>query len=178
MQGSRQSFFLTLCFALLAIIAAPAIVAAQDMPPILAPPTAEATPAKQAPVPPSAEISALPAVRAPAAAAPAQARAAALAHARAAAPAHLRRLASAADRAALKHQSAKLATITKRLAAARTRIAALHAALRHPDPPLSPGTVVAPPGYFAPGPYERLVYGGSPRAPYGGWGRYGGRYYP
>jgi hypothetical protein len=53
-------------------------------------------------------------------------------------------------------------------------------AARMLEPSLPPGMPVPPPGYYGPGPYQRLVYGGPPPSLYGGWGGYRGRppFYP
>ena len=157
MQGSRKGFPLPLLFAALAIIAVPGVALAQDMPPILAPPTVPEVPAKLAPVSPSAEAVIPPA-----------------------APVKQEHIA-AVDHPTPAHHAAKSATVKKRLAAVHARrtahhVAVNHVAIREPEPSMPPGSIVPPPGYYGPGPYEHLVYGGPPRGLYGGWGGYRGRY--
>jgi len=177
MQRSPIGFPLRLLFALLAI-GLPGIAAAQDMPPVLAPLT----------TPPAASPSPLPAPVATAVIPPAQV---------VVAPPVLAkkpRIVAAAHPAPAHHR-VKTAALNKRLVVAHehaTEHAAIHrVALRRseprfptvaaaPEPGIPYGTAVPPPGYYAPGPRERLVYGGPPPGIYGGWGGYRGRspYYP
>jgi hypothetical protein len=157
MQGSCNSFSLKFSFAVLAIIVTPAIAAAQDMPPILAPPVAPVAASAPPPMPvsPSAE-----AVIPPAAVG-------------SAAPIGKPHVAAALPT----HHSAKPVATKKHLAAARAHAATHRVALGAPERNFVPGTAVPPPGYYSPGPYQRLVYGGPPFGPYGGgWGGYRGRY--
>ena len=132
---------------------------AQDMPPILAPlapPVAApapmpASPSAQAIIPPVAVVAPLK-------------------------PSVKPHVASAAHPATAHHR-AKFAALMKRLTAARAQAATHRVALRQSEPSLPPpGTIVPPPGYYASGPRERLVYGGPPPGVYGGWGGYRGRY--
>jgi hypothetical protein len=164
MRSSSYGFSYSLLFAFLAITAVPGIAAAQDMPPILAPPAA----AMPDPGPPSAVAATPPAVAA-APLAPAVKVHTAIA-APAAKPSH--------ETKAAVHHDAKFAALIKRLAAAHAHPATHHVAAASPNPGLpAPGTVVPPPGYFpSTGPYQRLVYGGPPPRFYGGWGGYRGRY--
>jgi len=154
MQRSPIGFSSIIFFAILAIPLS-GIAAAQDMPPILAPPA------------PAPAVSSLPAPSSPAATAiipPA-------------APAKKAQVATAVRPA---RHPVKSAAVKKRLAAAHTQAHAQtvthHVAFRQPEPSLPAGMVVPPPGYYAPAPRERLVYGGPPPGLYGGWGGYRGRY--
>jgi hypothetical protein len=168
MWGSRGDFALALLFALLAI-SAPGIVAAQDMPPILAPlATAPATPAvvpKPGPASPSAEVAIPPAASAPAASPVEKPHVVALTH------------------APVAQQNTRFTSLVKHLTAAHARAESHRVAARVVEPSLPPGMPVPPPSYYqpgyGPGPYQRLVYGGPPPGLYGGWG-YRGRwsYYP
>jgi hypothetical protein len=145
-------------FALLAIAVVPELAAAQDMPPILAPP-APAVMATPVPASPSAEAVIPPAMVAPPAATVGK-----------------KHVAAADHRLRVRHE-AKTAAVKKRLTAAHARTTTHHiVAFRAPERTLPAGMVVPPPGYYAPGPYERLVYGGPPRGLYNGWAGYRGRY--
>ncbi len=174
MQRSPIGFPLRLLFALLAI-GLPGVAAAQDMPPVLAP---LATPPAASPSPPPAPVAT--AVIPPArvvVASPVTAKKPRIV---------------AAVHPAPTHHRVKIAALNKRLAVAHEHAAIHHVALRRseprfprmaaavPEPGIPYGTVVPPPGYYAPGPRERLVYGGPPPGIYGGWGGYRGRspYYP
>ena len=178
MRGSRSGFALALLFAFLAI-GVPGIAAAQDMPPILAPPlaTAPATPSiapKPQPIAPSAEAVVPPAALSPIVKPIEKPHVAAVSHPPAA------------------HQSAKFSALVKHLTTTHSRAETHHVAETHrvaarvtePSLPSGPGMPVPPPGYYGPGygpgPYQRLVYGGPPPGRYGGWGGYRGRwsYYP
>jgi hypothetical protein len=178
MQGSRKGFASPLLFAFLTV-GASGIAAAQDMPPILAPlAAAPAVAPKQAPITPSAEAVIPPAVLAPAVKPVDTPHVVALAHPPTA------------------HHNAKFSALVKHLTTAHSRLETHHAAAPHHiaethrvaarviEPSLPPGVPVPPPGYYepgyGPGPYQRLVYGGPPPGPYGGWGGYRGRlpYYP
>ena len=161
MQGSRFGFAMPLLFAVSAIIGVPGLAVAQDMPPILAP-LASSPPASPGPasVSPSATAIIPPAVTV----APAK-------------PTGKPPVALATRRPATPHRHVVSATMKRRLASAHAPAPIHHVALRQPEPSLPPGIVVPPPpGYFAPGPRERLVYGGPPPGIYGGWGRYHGPY--
>jgi hypothetical protein len=164
MRSSSYGFSYSLLFAFLAITAVPGIAAAQDMPPILAPPAA----AKPDPGPPLAAVVTPPAVVASPVAPAAKVHTAVAAPA--AKPPH--------EAKASAHHDAKFAALIKRLAVAHAHPATHRVAVASPNPvPPAPGTVVPPPGYFPPaGPYQRLVYGGPPPAFYRGWGGYRGRY--
>jgi hypothetical protein len=165
MRSSSHGFSYSLLFAFLAITAAPGMAAAQDMPPILAPPAV----AKPDPSPPLAAATVMPPAVVAAPVAPA-----AKPHTVAVAPP-----AKAAHEAkATAHHDAKFSALIRRLAAAHAHPARHHVSVASPDPVVpAPGTVVPPPGYFPPaGPYQRLVYGGPPPGVYGGWGGYRGRY--
>jgi hypothetical protein len=172
MRGSRSGFALALLFAFLAI-GATRIAAAQDMPPILAPlATAPATPAvapKPQPASPSAEATIPPAPQAPIVK-----------------PIEKPHVA-ATTRPLVTHNNAKFAALVKHLTTTHQHAPASHhvaethrVATRVIEPSLPPGMPVPPPGYYGPGPYQRLVYGGPPPGLYGGWGGYRGRppFYP
>jgi hypothetical protein len=168
MQDLRGSFSLSLLLAVSAIIWIPNSSRAQDMPPILAP-IAPPTPAAQnaAPASPSAEAVIPPAV---AAAPPASAS-----KQRVALTDQPKVAQKAAKAAAMKH---KFAALMKKLAPAHVHPVTHRVAIDEPPPGFPPGALVPPPGYYPPGPRERLVYGGPPRGPYGGWGGYRYPYYP
>jgi len=167
MQGLLKGFPLSLFFAFLAITLVPDGGAAQDMPPILAPP----------------DLPAIPATPAPIAAAPARPPADASPSAQAAIPpavpplpaSSVAKLQTAAKHAAPAHHRAASAAEKHRFAALMRRLAARHrsavhrVAVREANLPPLPGAVVPPPGYYPPGPYRRLVFGGPPPGPYG-WG--------
>jgi hypothetical protein len=171
MQRSPIGFSLRLFFALLAI-GLPGIAAAQDMPPVLAP---LAPPPAALPSPPPSPVATaiIPVAVAPPA------------------PAKKPRVVAAAHPAPAHHRI-KTAALNKRLAVAHQHVVTHHVALRRaeprystvaeavPEPSIPFGTAVPPPGYYGPGPRERLVYGGPPPGVYGGWGGYRGRnpYYP
>jgi hypothetical protein len=163
MQDSRRSFASALLIAVLAIAGSHA-ARAQDMPPIfapLAPTTPPAAPAVAPAVSPSAEAAIPPA--------PPSAFTA---------PARQEHTASAGHATA--HHNAKPASIKNRFAALTRRLtggAHTHRSVSHvvnsePQPVFPPGAPIPPPGYFPPSPYRQLVYGGPPRPPFGGWGRY------
>ena len=141
------------------------VAGAQDMPPILAPVT------------PAPVVSPSPSPSAEAVIPPAPV-ATPTAPARVAPPITPTRKAHVATvvRRAPSHHRAAWAALTKRLATARAHATTRHVALREPEPSFPPGTVVPPPSYYGPGPYQQLVYGGPPRGIYGGWGRYRGPY--
>jgi hypothetical protein len=162
MRGSRSGFALALLFAFL-VIGVPGIAAAQDMPPILAPLAAAPTLApKPEPASPSAEAVIAPAAQTPMVKPVEKPHVAATAH------------------PPVAHHNAKFAALVKHLTTAHPRAVTHHVAVRMPEPGLPPGIPVPPPGYYEPGPYQRLVYGGPPPGLYGGWGGYRGRlpYYP
>ena len=158
MQHLRAGFTLGLFFALLAI-GIPRIAAAQDMPPILAPlalpPVVSSQPTATSP---SAVATIVPApVAAPVT------------------PAKKTHVA-AVVRPVTTHRHAKSESAKKRFAAAHALAATHRVALKQSAPSFPPGSIVPPPGYYGPGPRERLVYGGPPPGIYGGWGGYRGRY--
>jgi hypothetical protein len=169
MRRSLASFISSMLFAFLAI-AVTRPVAAQDMLPIFGmpdQPAAAVTPTTPPQVSPSAQAVIPPAVVAP----PALSKKAQVAAVKPATAAPQHRVATAAEKK-------KFAALIKKLVPAH-RETAHHETVRRvvvhetrPDLPL-PGTVVAPPGYYPPGPYyQRLVYAG----PYGGWGGFRGPY--
>jgi hypothetical protein len=162
MRASRIGLSCRLLFAFFAIIAAPSLAAAQDMPPILAPLAPAAVASNPTPPVPSAQAVIPPAVVEPGARVDK--------HAGTDHPANPHHEAKAAAR-----QNARFTALTKRLAA-HAHPVTHRVAVRGPEPALPPGAVVPPPGYYPTGPYERLVYGGPPRGPYGGWGGYWERY--
>lgn len=75
---------------------------------------------------------------------------------------------SAAARHPARH-AARFSSLMKRLATARAHTAKTPVAV----PPRTP---MPPPGFAETGPYQRLVYGGPPPGPFGGWG-YRDRYF-
>lgn len=165
MPRSRVGFSLPILIALLAIGVARS-AAAQDMPAIFGSPdlpaatVAKPAPANPAPVPPSAQatIAPLPTVPAPPARKPqivAVKRPMVAPH---------RHVAAAAEKR-------KFAELMRKLAPPPRHETVHRVVVREVRHELPPGTRVAPPpGYYGPGPYARLVWGG-PRGPYG-WGGY------
>lgn len=164
MKGTRKSFVFGLLIAVF-VFAFGDRVAAQDMPPILAPlvpaPVVAPVPAP-IPVPPSAEAVLPPApVIVPIK------------------PVEKPQIAAVRHAPAV-HRHARVTLIKKRSAAPH-HVASVdrRVAARPPAPVLSPGMPVPPPGYYGPGPYRHLVYAGPPPGFYGGWGGYRGPYpYP
>jgi hypothetical protein len=168
MLRAQLSFITSMLFAFLVIVA-PRLTLAQDMPPILAPPVLpNAAPATPSPASPSAEAAVPPAV-APTVKRPQVAIA-------------KRPAVTANHRVATAAEKKKFAALLKRLSPADKKTE-YHEAIRHvaahetvrrvavhetvpPPRMLPPGMVIAPPSYYGPGPYQRLVYAG----PYGGWG--------
>jgi hypothetical protein len=177
MRGSRGGFALALLFAFL-VIGAPDIVAAQDMPPVLAPLAASPTPPTAAPQPtavaPSAEAAIPPA-----------------APASIATPAEKPHI-TAAGHSPIAHHNAKFVALVRHLTTAHPHTAAHHIVVKETErslpprmpPGMPPGMPVPPPGYYGPGygpgPYQRLVYAGPPPNLYEGWAGYRGRppFYP
>jgi len=170
MRRPRFCFILSIFFALLAIVAARPL-AAQDMPPIFGTPEQPAESAKPAPAMPSQVSASAPAVIPPAAtaalAAPVEKPTVAvighLAPPRrhVATPAEKKKFAALTKRLVPTHRETLHHEVARRVVAHETR----------PDLP-PPGMVVPPPGYYPPGPYSHLVYGG----PYHGWGGFRGPY--
>lgn len=166
----QSSFITSMLFAFLAI-AVPRLTLAQDMPPILAPPVlpkAAPTPAMPSATSPSAQAAIPPAV-APTMKRPpvviAKRTAAATNHHLSTA-AEKKKFAALLKRLSPGEKKAVYRETVRHVAAHETvRRVAVHETVTPPSM-LPPGTVIAPPGYYGPGPYQRLVYAG----PYGGWG--------
>lgn len=158
MQRAHSGFIVSMLFAFSEILA-PRLVAAQDMPPILAPvdPPAPAAPVASSAAPPSAEA----VIPRPVATPAKKPQVATAGHAE-----------PSSHHAATAAEGKKFAALLKRLAQPHREVAHRETVRRvvvvhETRPDLPPGTVVPGPSYYPPGSdYQRLVYAG----PYRGWG--------